>query len=314
MYPIRVSRPIWARPFIKPHTCSELCNTQYQITDSMIRITYQTGCLFPENIEPLHIHISNHTGNSDSFEYTNDILNIPNEVSLCIHHPIRKPFTVQHIFNKVVIRLSDVVQAFDEIYKKIYKEEEEQATKREYEVEKICPDCDDDHYTEKYISDYLDPVEPTDLSEETCCSICFEAIYPGSEQPELYTIRNCHHIFHQPCILKWFKTPKIVNQDETLPTTNSCPICRQAIIYCNTCKGTTTIKEKYFGSVPPYDPTDDNDRVETDGPYGIHSIYYEELYFKGILYDRIHNTLSLLPLEDVSENTSELEPELEPEQ
>jgi hypothetical protein len=302
MYPIRVSRPIWSQPFIKPHICSELCNTQYQISDNLIRITYQTGCLFPENIEPIHIHISNHT---DNFDYSDNILNIPNEVSLYFHHPIKKPFVKLHSFDKVVIRLSDVIRVFDEIYKKMYKEEEEQATKKDYEVEKICPDCDDEYYTEEKLPEYLVPLDTTNLSEY--CSICFETLYPGDDNIKLYKIHNCQHIFHQQCILKWFKTPKVVNQDETIPTTNSCPICRQAIIYCNTCKGTTTIKEKYFGSVPPYDPTSDDDRVETDGPYGIHTIYYEELYFKGIVYDRIHNTISLLPLEDVSENVNETE-------
>ncbi|NBP59330.1 RING-H2 finger protein, partial [bacterium] len=160
-------------------------------------------------------------------------------------------------------------------------------------------------YTEPHLPDYLDRLNNSDITEDTSCSICFETIYPGNEQPELYTIRNCKHIFHQQCILKWFKTPKVVNADETIPTTNSCPICRQSIIFCETCKGTTVVKETFFGSVPPYDPESDQDRIETDGPYGIHTIYYEELYFKGVLYDRIHNTISLLPLEEVNDNNNE---------
>lgn len=293
MYPIRVSRPVWTQPFLKPHTCSELCHTQYEIQNTIIRITYQTGCMFPENIEPLHIHISDH--NETEITYINSILNIPNEVILCIDHPLRYVFRVVHVFEQVVIRLSDVIQVFDHYYNQIYKEEEEGSTHREFLIEKECPDCTDEHYTDEHLPEFLNVV-----NTEESCSICFENVHLEGDT-NIYAVRNCGHLFHYPCILKWFKTPKIINDEESLPHTNSCPICRQSIIFCDTCKGSRVIKESYFGSVPPYDPNSEEDRIETDGPHRIHTIYYEELYFKGIQYDRIHNTLSLLPLEQLDD-------------
>jgi hypothetical protein len=251
--------------------------------------------MFPESIEPLHIHISDH--NEQSIQYVDSIINIPNTVTFYIDHPLRFPYRTTHTFENVVIRLSDIVRAFDEYYKQIYKEEEEGATSREFFLEKECQHCTDEQYNEDRLHEFLNLAE----SSSEACSICFEEIYPGEDEPRLYAVRNCGHIFHEPCIAKWFKTPKVINDDETLPITNSCPICRQSIIFCDTCKGTRNVKEQFIGTVPPYDPTSTEDRVETDGPHGIHTIYYEELYFKGILYDRIHNTVSLLPLEQVDQ-------------
>lgn len=290
MYPIRVSRPVWTRSFLKNHTCSELCHTQYEIRDSLIRITYQSGCLFPENVEPINVHISSH----QEIEYIDEILNIPNQVNLLIEHPLNRPFTEKHVFNQVTIRLSDVIEAFDKIYNRIYKEEEEKATKKEYFLEKECPDCKEEDYNDENLSNFITSCSDSDEKE---CSICFES----DENSELFSINNCKHVFHKPCILKWFNTPKMLNEDESLPNTNSCPVCRQSIIYCITCKGTRKIKERFFGSVPPFDPSSDENRIQTDGPYEIHTIYYEELFFKGILYDRIHNTISLLPLEQLED-------------
>jgi hypothetical protein len=291
MYPIRVNRPVWTRSFLKQHTCSELCHTQYEIQDSMIRITYQSGCLFPENVEPLTVHISNHK----EIEYIDEILNIPNQVNLLVDYPLRKPFTEKHTFDHVTIRLSDVLEAFDRIYIRIYKEEEEKATKKEFFIDKECTECKEDDYNSENLSNFIHPL--VSIEDEKECSICFES----DENLELFFINNCKHVFHKACILKWFNTPKVLNEDESLPNTNSCPVCRQSIIYCDTCKGTQKIQERFFGSVPPFNPLSDENRIETDGPYEIHTIYYQELYFKGILYDRIHNTISLLPLECIEE-------------
>lgn len=290
MYPIRVSRPIWTRPFIKPHVCTDLCNTQYEINDNVIRITYQTGCLFPEKVEPIHIHISNHT----DIEFIDEIVNVPNNVDLIVEYPLSQPTTIQHHFPNTSIRMSDIIKAFDEIYTRIYREEEEQATRKEFWIEKTCEDCQEEDYSEQRMYDFLRVA-----NTEEPCSICFETVHQESETPELFCIQNCRHIFHKPCIAKWFNTHKTINQDETIPYNNSCPNCRQPIIQCPTCKGTRIIKEHYYGSVPPYSPDHSEDRILTDGPYGIHTIYYEELYFKGFVYDRIHNTISLLPLEEV---------------
>ena len=61
MYPLRISRPMWTKIFYKTHECSDLCNTEYEIIDdNNMRIICQTGCIFPEKVEPLIIHISHH--------------------------------------------------------------------------------------------------------------------------------------------------------------------------------------------------------------------------------------------------------------
>jgi hypothetical protein len=58
----------------------------------------------------------------------------------------------------------------------------------------------------------------------------------------------------------------------------------------------------------------EDDRIETDGPYRIHSLYYEELYFKGIEYNKVENTIRLLPFERLDEEAIENENEEQPTQ
>lgn len=291
MYPIRTSRPVWCQPFVKNHSCSEMCNTQYEITDNnIIRIVYQTGCLFPDKFEPVFIHISNHTSDID---YIDNKVNIPHTVECIIQYPMRNIFKHTHTFEPGDIKMSDILRVFDQYYRSIYQEEEEKATSKEYQIQKDCPNCDDEKYTEEYIHEHLSICESE--SEEEQCNICFES---GSE---IIKINRCQHVFHKECILKWFNTPKILNGEIEQKKSNTCPMCRQAIIYCSTCSSTGMIEEPFIGVVPPFDPEGEDDRPETDGPYHIHSLYYEELYFKGIMYDRIGNRLILLPFERIED-------------
>lgn len=286
MYPIRKSRNIWSRAFLKPHTCNELCSAQYQIQHNSIRITYETGCLFPEQVEPLCVHVSDH----DEKMFIDSICEVPREVEIVIDFPLKNPLCIEHTFEgSEPVTLSMVLQVFDDLYKKIYEEEEEQASKREFVVSKGCSDCDDEKYTEEYVHLFLNP-----STEGQQCNICFE-------EDDLVDIELCKHSFHKQCILKWFNT--IRTDDER--KSNSCPLCRQPIIHCKTCRGTRKTEEKYYGSVLPYSDDSDDNRIETDGPYRIHTLYYEELYFKGILYDRINNVLRLLPYERLGDDLND---------
>jgi hypothetical protein len=292
MYPIRVNRPMWCQAFLKPHTCTELCNTQYEITDNIIRILYRTGCLFPDKIEPIFIHISNH---GSSIDYLDVEVNIPPETTLVIDFPLRVKVERQIQFQQTPIKMSHILSEFDRIYQEIYKEEEEKASRREFRLNQTCPDCDEEKYTEEYVAQYLTPVNPETIDEEVQCNICFES------GPDLFRINTCQHCYHKECILKWFNTPRVSNDEEEQQKSNSCPMCRQPIIFCSTCKATCLIQVPFFGVVPPYDADGEEDRIETDGPYRIHTLYYEELYFKGIMYNRLQNTICLLPFERVDD-------------
>ena len=308
MYPIRTNRPIWCQAFIKPHICTELCNTQYEITDNIIRIMYQTGCLFPDKFEPLFSHVSNH---GSTLDYIDVELKIPNKVSIVIDYPLRVKVIRKLEFETTPVRLSHVIAVFDKTYKEIYKEEEEKASRREFRLNQVCPDCEEEKYTDEYIGNYLTPdnneTVPNESTEEVQCNICFES------GQDLVRINSCQHCYHRECILKWFNTPR-QNEQEEQQKSNSCPMCRQPIIYCSTCKATCLIQVPFFGVVPPYTVDNEDDRIETDGPYRIHSLYYEELYFKGIEYNKVENTIRLLPFERLDEEAIENENEEQPTQ
>lgn len=283
MYPIRKNRNIWSQAFLKPHECNELCSAQYHIQHNSIRITYEAGCLFPERVEPLCIHVSDH----DSIPFIDNVCNIPNEVKLIVDFPLKRPIELKHSFLETEIYLSTILKVFDELYTRIYQEEEEKSTKQEFLIDKACSDCNEDKYTEENIHSFLTPVDSFDQQ----CNICFD-------EGELVEIDLCKHLYHKACILKWFNTVKTDDDRKS----NSCPLCRQPIIYCNTCKGTCVVQERYFGAVVPYTQEHEENRIETDGPYGIHTLYYEELYFKGLIYNRVENTLKLLPYERLDGN------------
>ena len=289
MYPLRISRPVWTKIFYKNHQCSELCNTEYEIVDDNIRITCQTGCLFPEKIEPLVIHISDH---KETSPYINEEIILPNKIKFEIKYPLKKPVIFDHIFDyKQNITLKDILSIFDNFYKQIYKNEEKNLEKREWDIEKQCFECKTENfYSENkliyYIEEYTDNEHQNEIA---ICSICFEELKTENS----FKLKNCNHIFHKECIIKWFNTLKtndnILGETETKKS-NSCPVCRNPIIFCSKCNSTQKITEKYFGVVPPFDPENlENiqDRPETNGPYGIHTLYYEELFFKGILFNKI---------------------------
>lgn len=293
MYPIRASRSVWAKSFIRPHTCSELCNSNFIISDNLVRLNYQTGCLYPEKVEPAYIHLSENN-NEANISYMDDLVPVAKQVTLFIDHPLQIPLSITHEFeDEKQVTLSQIVQLFRQQYEHVYREEEEKCTPREYWIPRKCTDCSDETYTERNLESFLNSAE-----SEDGCSICFD-----DSEVNLVRIQSCGHTFHITCLTRWFNTPKQVENEMVEAKHNSCPMCRQPIITCFSCHADRIIKERYFGPVPPYEPNnpEQEDRPETDGPYHIHTIYFEELYFKGIIYDTQTKMIRLLPLERLNE-------------
>lgn len=286
MYPIRTNRPLWSKSFMKTHICSSLCNMEYELVDQNFRFTYQTTCLYPENLEPIQLPISRDIrANTDQEQFIDDIVPIPRKVKLFIHYPLTKAVILEHEFENVPITMNQILSIFDSIYQKIYQEEEEKCSTKTFLIEYGCQECDDSTYAPEHIDEFTTRLE--DGSQ--VCNICFDE----ESVEEIIQINRCSHVYHKKCILKWYNTPKTLANGDQEMFSNSCPHCRQTIIYCQTCDGTYVVKEHFTGKIPPY--RSGMERVETDGPYGIHSVYYQELCFKGILYNSKTNTLSLLP-------------------
>lgn len=294
MYPIRVSRNTWTKTFYKEHICSEACNSEYEIKDNDILITYKSGCLYPEKIEPLVVHISEY---SNEVTYVNEIVPIPKKVKFHIDYPLKNPVTIEYKFDNEEIKISHILKKFDEIYKDIYKEEEEKTEKKDWEIPKNCEDCKEDNfYSPDNLDNFLEKVHVRDID----CSICFDTL----QEEDTFKIKNCTHFFHKECIIRWFNTSKADDESEENQKSNSCPVCRKPIILCEKCNSKRMINIIFNGSVPPFDSVnlENPDRPETDGPYKIHTLYYEELFFKGVIYEKTKNIIRLLPFEDLAIN------------
>jgi len=297
MYPIRISRPIWSMTFSRPHICTELCNTEYELTTGLLRLTYTPTCLFPEKIEPMNVHISNHSSN---LIYTDDIIpEIPKTVNIMINYPMMTEVVREVTFQNDEIKMSDVLKVFDEIYREIYEEEEKTASRRQYTIKKNCDTCDTAFYSSDNLTQHIQPI--TNTVNESNCNICFEEV---GDFFKLY----CGHIFHFGCIEKWYKT---IKSDDTslqeLKFSNSCPNCRTPIIQCLRCRGMNYTTEDFYGVTPPYSIDYPLSRLLTDGTYKIFGHYYEELYFKGLIYEKKTNTFSLISQYKVDLNIIELD-------
>lgn len=283
-YPIRASRPIWSLSFCKDHICGEICNSEYQLTNGLIRVTYTPNCIYPEKIEPMSVHVSEHT--EQKIAYINEVLpDIPDVCTVVIDYPLRKKYTKEVQFNSKNIRMSDVLRVFDECYHEIYEQEEKTATTREWNIKKKCTSCSGDFYNSSNLNQYLKPFQPDAAVSSCVCNICFE------ETGEFYTL-YCGHVFHLDCITKWYNTSK--QDDFEIKMSNSCPNCRMPIIQCEACSGNTYLTEKFFGVVPKYSEEAPLTRWLTDGIWQIYGHHYEELHFKAIKYSKNANTLELV--------------------
>lgn len=276
MYPIRVSRALQGFPFLRKHVCDELCNASYQITSGSVTISYQSECMYPSEVEPAFYHISD-----DISEYNTQCF-IPQTITMIIDYPLRNPVRIQHIFDTNEIFLGTILKVFDMYYRGIYEEEEKKSTQKYFTLEKNCPDCNDSTY---FCIDNSITANTVSGGE---CGICFE----GKE--DMILLNSCNHIYHKNCILKWFNT-RPSGDNRNCNKSNSCPLCRTPIILCSTCKSSRLVREIYHGSSIPYSENLEHNRNETDGPYRIHTLHYEELYFKGVVYNRNERTLRLLP-------------------
>ena len=287
MYPIRKNRPIWSQTFYKIHTCDSICNTELKIDNGILRILYTPGCLFPEKIEPLIIFINNY----DIQEIIDEIINIPKKFTLKIHYPMHNVYLKNIFLDKDEIKISDVLELFRTSYQYVYDEEEKNSTERTFTIKKKCINCNPNIQNLEFKLHINDFIEKCDIKQpQGQCNICFD------EDGDKWFIKNCKHVYHKECITKWFDIIKVNEETGETKKNNSCPLCRQIIVFCQRCNSNNYIEEEYKGVVVPFDFNNfENYRIETDGPYRIHSSYLEELCFKGIVYDKINNTLSLIP-------------------
>ena len=279
LYPIRFSRNYWTIPIVTEHICDpNICsknlqlNTETRELEEVLNKDYKNGrCKNGNLLYPTFVPLStfNYTNPHGSLGplYKPDQIVIKDPIfDISIDFPLRNPTRVKINTGGSETTLRDLLFYITDAYKKIYNEEEETASLKEFVFKRDC-DCNTMDSIEKIIPPH---------SKQGVCSIC----YDDFENNPLAVLK-CGHKFIYNCISSW------VNSDKT-----SCPLCRENVLNCDKCNGTKMIDYIQSYKVIPTYLRDDVFRNETDGKYGIYQYDIDHLVIEYLMYN--NNTKTLL--------------------
>lgn len=276
IYPLRFSRTYWSIPLVSEHICNpNVCSQipEYNEDTNELRIVsnpeYQNGeCsmsqwLYPTVVSLAAYSYKNPCGNMGKL-YEPDRVVIPDkEFTIKIDFPLTNATEIT-IKGDGNYTLRDVLYFIKSAYEKIYREEEETSTEQEFTFQRDCECKNED------ISKYWSAINPPHPYENECCSIC----YGGYENKSIVKL-NCNHTFDNNCITSWTNTQK-----------NTCPLCRQPIINCESCNGAGFVTYTQNYKVVPLNLRGvDMFRNDTDGKYGIYQYDMENLLLDRLIYN-----------------------------
>jgi RING-H2 zinc finger domain len=275
MYPIRPTRLTWAYPFLTPHQCTPLCGASFEQREDEIVIT-QTDekCELVGSVDVCSIQLYTFS-QGEEYIFDQPVIRLPlPSVLLMIDFPLETPYIRTYQLTDLIqppntfVTATDLLLVFKEMYEYVYQTEEERSPPRDYVYTEQCGSCDPTQYAS------LQHLSSTPLDEP--CSICQSDIAAVGVELE------CAHKFHAECLQQW------------VAKANTCPLCRAPVFNCAECNGTRGVQRTMRVVVPPFMEFNGG-RPPTDGPFGISDYYFEELCFKGMHYNRLTNTLSLIP-------------------
>lgn len=202
------------------------------------------------------------------------VLNFPFDIPSFFHVELQEPATVQKLFELV-----------SSIYYSMYQLENDETpwipeSFGYIELEKKeCEDC----IHIRNLSVFLET--EIDETDDVQCSICYNSFSTTSKSYRL----TCQHRFHHDCIKTWLKQ------------SNTCPLCRSTVICCEHCDGlgfiltddSTEEKIQELIDMRDHDPFPLM-RPTTMGQYRIHSLDFEDLVVKHLIYDRLTRHLHVV--------------------
>ena len=280
MYPIRINRPAWNIIFFTEHKCSEVCQTNVGVQDDGTFVLFEDTdiCVYQGGISPGSISLFYDNNYSDILNIQ-ESFELPENFTIVVDFPLTNPCKLKYTRTQLLtevqkdtkdsITVKDIIDTFRKVYNMIYDAEYELSTETNHEIIHFCASCNDQNYNN------LNQFENISSSER--CSICYSE---NAQEPSIQL--SCNHTFHRSCLETWFSR------------SNSCPICRRPIFFCNECQGRREYTTQEFVSVPPFVNGLVYARPLTDGPYGIYDFYLEELLFKGITFNRLTNEVRIL--------------------
>ena len=187
-----------------------------------------------------------------------------NYFSVKISFPLLYPFTVNICNTERMMTMNKLIHIIKEIYKYAYKQEEETASEKTFEIKKKCFSC----FGKKDVKN----LPECDIGE---CCICNDSV-------DKLVKLHCNHTFHHNCIQTWIQK------------SNTCPLCRQTVHTCDQCNSKGYKIIEYTGKIIPLELRDSMlYRNTTNGIFGIYDFDFEDLYLNHMEYNRKEKLLKL---------------------
>jgi hypothetical protein len=298
-YPIRLSKNKYNIPIYSLHKCTILCsyiisciyNTNIEENTIILEINknyINNKCEKHNKIENTKINISdylmgiknNKEGDTKQVIDINKIVIRDNKFKIYIEFPLLKKIKIKiNSVNGNGFRLKDLLETICLLYKHIYEKEEETCDYNIFNIIDNCNICIN-------IIDLTKEIDKTQkIKNNEVCSICLNNI----DMNELIYKFECKHEYHIKCINKWIKT----NNNKC----NHCPICRNILLNCKKCNNTKIIEKRIKSKIIPKEYRNKYPlgmfRNKTNGIFGIHSAYIENLNINKMEYDNINKVLNL---------------------
>ena len=295
VYPLRTSSNLWKIKLYSKHICNEECKVAYiedPISDDLSILFIVDNPQYDKELETCNYHniLNQSSIRLDYFDknnpktidgdllYTDQIVIPDKKISVNITFPLRESKKILIETNDPLgFSLKEIIFRIQQIYRWIYKREEETCTENDYIIINQCK-CLEINRKEFILKgkDKKDKNDKKDEKEEDICPICLDEI---DEKEGVYT--ECDHLFHIKCLSNW------IDQKET------CPTCRTNLYKCdyNSTYCTYTnyrckvIPKEYRGVI--------TQRNETDGIFKIYGYDKEDLILKSMIYNNLTKTLSL---------------------
>ena len=281
-YPLRMSRPSWDIRLYSKHECSTSCryecvrvlNEDFSVDLVLRRRQDLVNDMCALAHKQIRSHVSIHSFEPENpmcidgpLQYADELV-IPDErITIYLDMPVTTAYEAivtartPHGFT-----LKEIMTAVRDCYRELYSVEESTAPQQTFHLSKMCLECVRWNAEKK-----VDPCSPKSGDE---CTICFSAMESGAARTK------CGHVFHADCLLEWMNHGL------------NCPICRTPLRECSDCNGTYMVYFDYTGAVIP--PAHRGIlRNDTQGRYGIHSFYLEDISVHSLHYDRVHKRLSV---------------------
>lgn len=293
IYPLRTASNSWKIKLYSKHICNDDCKLAYieeQINESSSLMfiidnpNYKDGkCSYSLTLNPSVARL--HTFNKFNPQtidgellFESNIVIPDTKIFLHLEFPFKKPTNISiESENSLGFSLKDIIHTIKNVYKWVYKKEEETCSEKSHNIVSQCQCTKIDYSVKSQLCRTI--IDKNDINNiDKSCPICLEEF---TFEKEKLSITKCNHLFHPICLDKW-----------TIDGNNNCPLCRDVLFVCNHCNGKEIICSEYIGKVIPKDmrgliiP-----RNETDGIFGIYGCDFEDLYLEYMVYNSITKTL-----------------------